>query len=218
VGKTKTLTDARGEWQSSIARDRLDAPAQLEIRGFVGDQATQPYHGSPDIAVCLHSQTHYDFWNSTLQMNLQPGGVGENLTLDTWDDSNICVGDKMRIGSGLIQVSAPRSPCENQARFVGRPDWVERTLGELRTGIYARVLEPGNMQAGDEVILVERPNPGLTIRDLNDCWYHHFDVVLAKRYSVAEGLMEWWKQRFREKIEETYQVSGNNSMPSAYSG
>jgi MOSC domain-containing protein YiiM len=218
VGKTKTLTDARGDWQSSIARDRVEGPAHLELRGFVGDQATQSYHGSPDIAVCLHSQTHYDFWNATLQMDLQPGGVGENLTLDTWDDSNLCVGDKLRIGTALIQISAPRSPCENQARFVGRPDWVKRTLQELRTGIYARVLEPGSILTGDEVILIERPNPGLTIRDLNDCWYHHFDVVFAKLYSDAEGLMEWWKQRFGDKVVEAYQVSGSNGAPSAHPG
>ncbi|HBX68772.1 MAG TPA: MOSC domain-containing protein [Chloroflexi bacterium] len=202
IGKTKTLKDARGEWQSSIARDRVDGPVQLEHRGFVGDQATQSYHGSPDIAVCLHSQTHYDFWNATLQMDLQPGGVGENLTLDTWDDSNLCVGDQLRIGTALIQISAPRSPCENQARFVGRPDWVKRTLEELRTGIYARVLEPGTVQAGDEVVLEECLNPGLTIRALNDCWYFNFDVALAERFITAEGLMAWWQQRFRDKVEE----------------
>ena len=139
IGGTKTLVDSRGEWQSSIARERVDGPAQLETRGFVGDQATQPYHGSP------------------------------------------------------------RSPCENQARFVGRADWVKLTVQELRTGMYARVLEPGIMQAGDQVILVSQPNPGLTIRDLNDCWYHNLNPELAERLIAAEGLMEWWKDRLRAK-------------------
>ena len=165
IGGTKTLVDSRGEWQSSIARER---PVQLETRGFVGDQATQPYHGSLETAVCIHSQTHYDFWNAALQMDLKPGSVGENITLDTWDDGNICVGDVLRIGSASIQISSPRSPCENQARFVGRADWVKLNIQDLRTGIYARVLEPGIVQSGDQVILVSQPNPGLTIRDLND--------------------------------------------------
>src|SRR5215212_6097063 len=93
IGRPKILVDARGSWQSSIARDRVNGSAQLEIRGFVGDQATQSYHGSPDLAVCIHSQHHYDFWNSTLHMNLQPGAVGENITFDVWDDNNLCVGD-----------------------------------------------------------------------------------------------------------------------------
>jgi MOSC domain-containing protein YiiM len=202
VGGPKTLVDARGEWRSSIARDRVDGPAQLEIRGFAGDQATQSYHGSPEIAVCIHAQNHYDFWNRTLQMSLQPGAVGENITFDTWDDSSICVGDVLRIGTARIQISAPRSPCENQARFVGRPDWVKRTIQTLRTGMYARVLEAGTLQAGDPIILQARHNPGLTIRELNACVYHTYDAALAECFIAAEGLMDWWKQRLRDKAQE----------------
>jgi MOSC domain-containing protein YiiM len=89
VGGPKTLVDAGGAWQSSTARDRMAGPVRLETRGFVRDQATQPYHGSPELAVCIHSQTHYDFWSSTLAMDLRPGAVGENLTFDTWDDSTL---------------------------------------------------------------------------------------------------------------------------------
>ena len=202
VGGPKTLVDARGEWRSSIARDRVNEPAHLEIGGFVGDQATQSYHGSPELAICIHAQNHYDFWNSSLQMNLHPGAVGENITFDTWDDSNVCVGDVLRIGTACIQISAPRSPCENQARFVGRPDWVKRTIQELRTGMYARVLTPGTLQTGDPITLQERPNPDLTIRELNACFYHTYNTALADRFIAAEGLMEWWKQRLRDKAKE----------------
>lgn len=199
IGGPKTLHDDRGTWQSSIARDRVTGPAHLETRGFVGDQATQSFHGSLETAVCIHSQTHYDFWNATLGMDLQPGAVGENLTFDTWDDSTICVGDILQIGTAQIQISAPRSPCENQARHVGRPDWVKQTLAELRTGIYARVLVPGAMQAGDGVHLHARPNPGLTVHALNACHYHRYDPELAARFMAADGLMEWWKERLRKK-------------------
>jgi len=202
VGGPKTLVDARGEWRSSIARDRVNEPAHLEIGGFVGDQATQSYHGSLELAICIHAQNHYDFWNSTLHMNLHPGAVGENITFDTWDDSNVCVGDVLRIGTACIQISAPRSPCENQARFVGRPDWVKRTIQELRTGMYARVLTPGTLQTGDPITLQERPNPDLTIRELNACFYHTYNTALADRFIAAEGLMEWWKQRLRDKANE----------------
>jgi MOSC domain-containing protein YiiM len=202
VGGPKTLFDARGAWQSSIARDRVAGPVRLETRGFVGDQATQPYHGSPDLAVCIHSQTHYDFWNRTLEMDLRAGGVGENLTFDTWDDSTLCVGDVLGIGTAHIQLSAPRSPCENQARHVGRPDWVKRTIQELRTGIYARVLQPGAVQEGDAVVLLARPNPDLTIQALNACFYHRYDAALAERFIAAEGLMDWWRERLRGRGNE----------------
>jgi MOSC domain-containing protein YiiM len=193
IGGPKTLVDARGEWRSSIARDR------------VGDQPTQSYHGSPDLAVCIHAQSHYDFWNTTLDMNLRPGAVGENITFDSWDDSIVCVGDVLQIGTARIQISAPRSPCENQARFIGRPDWVKRTIQALRTGIYARVLEHARIYAGDRVVLAARPNPGLTIRDLNACFYHTYNAALAERFISADGLMEWWKQRLRDKGNEINQ-------------
>jgi MOSC domain-containing protein YiiM len=202
IGEPKTLTDSRGEWRSSIARDRVTGPARLETRGFVGDQATQPYHGSPDLAVCIHAQTHYDFWNATRHINLGPGAVGENLTFDTWDDSNLCVGDVLGIGTAQIQISAPRSPCENQARHIGRADWVKLTIQELRTGIYARVVTPGTLQAGNAVVLVARPNPGLTIRALNTCFYHTLDVALAERFIAAEGLMDWWRDRLRTRMSD----------------
>jgi MOSC domain-containing protein YiiM len=202
VGEPKTLTDSRGEWRSSIARDRVTGPTRLETRGFAGDQATQPYHGTPDLAVCIHAQTHYDFWNATLHMNLGPGAVGENLTFDSWDDNNLCVGDVLGIGTAQIQISAPRSPCENQARHIGRPDWVKLTFQELRTGIYARVVAPRTVQAGDPVVLVARPNPGLTIRALNACFYHTFDAALAERFIGAEGLMDWWRERLHARMIE----------------
>lgn len=204
IGETKTLVDARGEWRSSIQRDRVVGPAQLGIRGFVGDKATQSYHGSPDMAVCLHAQTHYDYWNSTLGMDLGPGGVGENLTLDTWDDSMLCVGDVLQIGTARLQVSAPRMPCENQARFVGRPDWVKRTLDALRSGLYARVLTPGVIQAGDAVSLEARPNPGLTVQALNRLYYFDFIPSQVQDYFSAEGLMERWKRRLQKKMRQPH--------------
>lgn len=202
VGGPKILFDERGEWQSSIARDCVNEQVTLETRGFVGDQATQSYHGSPNLAVCIHSLTHYSFWNTLLKINLRPGAVGENLTFDRWDDSTLCVGDVLRIGTAQIQISAPRSPCENQARHIGRADWVKRTIQELRTGIYARVLIPGTLQIGDQVVLEHRPNPDLTIWALNHCFYHTYDHSLAQRFINAEGLMDWWKQRLRDKACE----------------
>src|SRR5262245_8385010 len=190
VGGPKTLRDQRGEWRSSIARDSVQGAVQLEMGGFVGDQVTQPYHGSLETAVCLHSLTHYLFWNSTLQMALQPGAVGENLTFDVADDGNVCVGDVLRIGSARIPISAPGTPCENQARHIGRPDWVKRTIAALRTGMYARVLAPGVLQVGDSVVLEARPNPGLTVYVLNHCYYQDYQPELVEQFCAAEGLME----------------------------
>jgi MOSC domain-containing protein YiiM len=205
VGGPKMLRDERGEWQSSIARDRMTGPVQVEQRGLAGDRATQPYHGTPEIAVCLHFMAHYQFWHQQLGLNLAPGAVGENLTLDTLDEADICAGDIFQIGTARLQISAPRTPCETQARHIGRPDWVKLTLQELRTGLYARVLSPGSLQAGQEVLLESRPNPGLSMRALTQCYYHAYQDVVAQRYMRAEGLMEWWKERLQKRQHEVVQ-------------
>lgn len=201
VGGPKTLSDDQGEWRSSISRDPVQGPTQLEIRGFVGDKATQPYHGSLETAVCLHANAHYQFWDRHYSISLQPGAVGENLTLDVLDDSNVCVGDVFQVGTARIQISGPRTPCKSQARHIGRPDWVGLTLRELRTGFYARVLTPGSLQAGDQIILERRINAGLTVLDLNRCYYHAFQAEVARWYIEAEGLMDPWKRRLRRKAE-----------------
>lgn len=200
TGGPKRLHDARGDYHSSIAREEVHGPAQLALRGFVGDRNAQDYHGTLDTAVCFHALSHYAHWNSTLGMALKPGSVGENLTLDGADDQSICVGDVYRLGTARVQVSAPRGPCETQARFVGRPDWVKLTLQALRTGLYARVLTPGTVQAGDAFLLEQRPNPGLSILELNRCWHHQFDPYLARLYIEAEGLMDWWQGRLRQRL------------------
>lgn len=203
TGGPKTLRDANGEWVSSIARDPVLGPAVLETRGLVGDDATQPYHGSREAAVCLHSLAHYQFWNEHYGMRLAPGAVGENLTLDSADESQVCVGDVIQIGGARLQISAPRTPCENQARRVGRTDWVALTLQTLRTGMYARVLAEGSLQAGDEVLLAARPNPGLTMRDLLRCYFHEFQPEVAERLMVAGGLMAHWQERFEARLRST---------------
>jgi MOSC domain-containing protein YiiM len=123
VGGPKRLTDDQGEWQSSIYRDRMDGPMRVEMRGLVGDQATQPYHGSSECAICCHLLDHYRFWNVQYGMNLEAGNVGENFALEQITEDEVCIGDMYRVGAALVQVSAPRIPCANQARRIGRADW-----------------------------------------------------------------------------------------------
>ena len=200
AGGPKLLRDARGTWRSSILRDPVRGPVAVETRGLAGDRATQTYHGDAEKAVCFHSLAHYQFWNEHYGMSLAPGGVGENLTLDGADESQVCVGDVFQIGSAQLQISSPRTPCETQARRMGRADWVALTLRTLRTGMYARVLAPGSLQAGDELVLAARPNPGLTVQALVRCYYHKFQPELAERLIRAEGLTPWWAERFEKRL------------------
>ena len=202
VGQPKTLSDARGAWTSSICRERVDGPVVLTPEGLAGDRVAQPYHGGPDCAVCVHLMDHFRFWQERYGVGLQPGSVGENVVLEGIGEDRVCVGDFVRTGSALVQVSGPRVPCANLARRVGRPEWVKWTIRENRTGFFLRVIEPGMVQAGDAWELQERPNPDGAIPAINRCMYLDFDPAFARRIIGMAGIAGWWKEQLAEKLEK----------------
>jgi MOSC domain-containing protein YiiM len=202
VGQPKPITDERGTWISSICRDRVDGPVSLRPEGLVGDRVAQPYHGGPDGAICVHLLDHYRFWEREYSLGLPPGYVGENFAVDNLTEDQVCAGDIVRLGSALVQVSGPRVPCANQARRVGRSDWVKLTIRENRTGFYMRVLEPGIVQAGDAWQMQERPNPDGSIPAINQCMYLSLDPAYARRTLEMPGLADWWKEQMAERLEK----------------
>jgi MOSC domain-containing protein YiiM len=143
---------------------------------------------------------HYVFWNQNYGMNLHAGSVGENITLDHITEDQICVGDIVRLGTSLVQVSGPRVPCANQARHIGRSDWVKLTISENRTGFYLRVLEPGTLQACDAWDLRECVHPDGQIPAINRCMYLAFDAEYARKLIGMSALEDWWKLQFQEKL------------------
>ena len=200
VGGPKHLTDARGEWQSSIARRPHDGPVSVNTRGISGDQVTQPYHGGPDAALCAHLADHYRFWQEQYGLSLAPGVFGENLTLGNITEHSICAGDIVRLGTVLAQVSGPRVPCANLARHIGRPDWVKLTIRENRTGFYLRVLEPGTLQSTDPWLLQQRFDEEASIPKINDCMFLHFNPTYAARMQHMVGLGDWWREQASKKF------------------
>ncbi len=200
TGQPKQITDARGTWTSSILRERADRPVPISITGLAGDKVAQPYHGGPGAAICVHLSDHYAFWNTQFSMNLQAGSVGENITLQNITEDRVCVGDLIRLGTALVQVSGPRVPCANLARRIGRSDWVKLTIRENRTGFYLRVLEPGVVEAGDTWSLLQRLNDAGSIPAVNRCMYLDFDATYARTMLEMPGLEEWWKEQARQKL------------------
>ena len=161
----------------------------------------QPYHGGPGAAICVHLMDHYTFWNTQFGMALQPGCVGENLTLGNITEDEVCVGDQIRLGTALVQVSGPRVPCVNLARWIGQPDWVKLTIRNNRTGFYLRVLEYGAVEEGDVWSVERRINEAGSIPAINSCMYLDFDPNYARKMLKMPGLEAWWKEQARQKLD-----------------
>jgi len=200
TGRPREIVDDRGTWTSSICRDRTEGSVEVSLQGLLGDKVAQPYHGGPGAAICVHLADHYAFWKREYGIELPAGSVGENITLAGLRESEICVGDVVRVGTALAQVSGPRVPCANLARRIGRTDWVKLTIRENRTGFYMRVLEPGLLQETDRWVLEDRLNAAASVPDINSCMYLAFDRGLAQAMLDMAGLEEWWKEQARQKL------------------
>jgi MOSC domain-containing protein YiiM len=132
--------------------------------GLDGDvQVNRRYHGGEGQAVYAYAQEDADWWAAELGRDLPPGRFGENLRTARLDLTGALLGERWRVGTALLEVADARIPCANFARFWGVPKLVERFTAHGASGAYLRVLEPGEIGAGDPVDVVHRPDHGVTI-------------------------------------------------------
>jgi MOSC domain-containing protein YiiM len=128
---------------------------------FVGDRRAG--HGAPDKTVYSYAREDYAWWEQELERTLAPGTFGENLTLEGIEASWSEVGERWRVGAALLEVSGPRLPCWKLGVKMGDPKFVKRFGNALRLGAYLRVLEEGEVAAGDAAEVVHRPGHGVTV-------------------------------------------------------
>jgi MOSC domain-containing protein YiiM len=159
-----------GSTVSGIAKLPVAGPRRVEQLGFVGDhQADRRVHGGEEKAVHCYSWSHYVHWREELpdcSLLSAPGAFGENLSLDGLDERDICIADRWRIGSALFEVTQGRQPCYKLNLRFGQRDMALRVQETLRAGWYFRVVEPGEVAAGDAVERVDRPFPSHSVADL----------------------------------------------------
>jgi len=203
IGQPQTITDKHGTWRSAIFRAPVAEPIQLEQRGLVGDQvADTRNHGSLDQAVSCYPLRHYAEWNvgygvETTPKKLGPGSVGDNWTLTDISEADVCIGDIYQVGSARVQVSQPRYPCLKQERKTGLPDFLQCAMDTLRTGFYLRVLTPGIVQVGAELVLETRPHPDLSVHRLNADIHHDSDPEFERYLLDVPELSAGWKRILR---------------------
>jgi MOSC domain-containing protein YiiM len=134
--------------------------------GLDGDvQVNRRHHGGEGQAVYAYGQEDADFWAAQLDRDLPPGRFGENLRTSGIDLTGALLGERWRIGSAVFEVTSWRIPCANFARFWGIPDLVKRFSAHGATGAYLRVVETGDVGAGDAVEVVSRPDHGITVEN-----------------------------------------------------
>jgi len=198
TGRPLSLPHADGEWRSSIHKRPVETPLRLDRLNLEGDeQADLRVHGGPDKAVCTYSADHFPYWQATLgRPDLGPGAFGENFTVSGLDEATVCLGDVYAVGTVLVEVSQPRSPCWKLGRKWERLDMPKLVLRAGKTGWYFRVRQTGSVAAGQDIRLVERPYGQWTIVEVNRVAYaRKTKEMLAARRQLAScpALAESWR-------------------------
>jgi len=157
-----------GDKRSAIAKSPINGPVEIGPRGVAGDeQVDRRHHGFPAMAVHLYPADHYAWLRENfgeLPALSGPGSMGENLFVRGVDESAVCIGDRFRLGTAVIEVTQPRQPCATIERHLGRKGIVKAIVETGRCGIFFRVIEPGTAEAGDTLSPVERGAADWTVR------------------------------------------------------
>jgi MOSC domain-containing protein YiiM len=189
---------------SAIAKSPLEGPVSVGPEGIEGDEHGDPtVHGGADKAVHHYAFDHYGAWREELgetPLLGGPGAFGENLSTRGVTEDDVCLGDRLRAGMVLLEISQARQPCWKLNDRFNVPDMALRVQNSLRSGWYYRVLEPGVLAPGDELVLIERPYPNWPVRRLIELLYHRRLDKDWLREALTLPLPSSWHQSFEKRL------------------
>ena len=171
--------------------------AELRFESFVGDGvANKRFHGGPDRTVCVYPAAHYEWWKSAHGYELAFGAFSENLTVDGVREADICIGDVVRIGGALAQVTLPRDPCRTIDKITQIPSIHRLAQESGRCGFHMRTLKEGSIRVGDPFEVVERNTAGISVAAVLDLYHGRskdralFEKLRAMPEFAEEGKRE----------------------------
>jgi ferredoxin-NADP reductase/MOSC domain-containing protein YiiM len=176
-------------------------------------------HGGEHRAVMVYQLESYRHWETYFQRkDFEYGQFGENLTVDGLPDNEVCIGDHYRIGGALFEVTQPRVTCYRVAMRMGSPQMPSLLVSHKRPGFYFRVLEEGEIGAGDEIVKVAEGPERVTVAEIDALLYlpEHSPDQLRRAVRIP-SLSAGWKQSLEALIAADSAGKGGNAglAPSA---
>lgn len=150
---TGTARPFNGAELSAFAKRPREGRVQVLEDGLAPDeQADRRVHGGPQMALHLYPLDHHAWWRDQIGEHPaldEPGGFGSNIAVTGLLEDNVHIGDRFRLGTALIEISQPRQPCWKIEHRFGHKGMVAQIIESGRCGWYFRVIETGEVQAGD---------------------------------------------------------------------
>jgi len=189
-----------GVWKAPVSGPQMVRRLNIDGDGQ-GDLAG---HGGEQRAVLVYQVESYQHWQEFLgRDDLGLGAFGENFTVDGLADDEVCIGDRFRIGGAEFEVTQPRVTCFRVGMRMEEPRLPSLLVAHHRPGYYLRVLEEGEVSAGDEIVRTRRGPHGLTVAEVDALLYlpGHDRARLETALDVP-ALSPGWRESFRAMLDD----------------
>ncbi len=194
-------------WKSPVA-GRIAARG-VNLEG--DDQADPKAHGGFDKAMYAYAIEDIQWWEQILGRSLVYGEFGENLTTQGIEVNDALVGERWEIGSTVLEISEPRIPCWRLGVRMDDKTFPRRFTEAMRPGPYLRIIVEGDVGAGDEIRVVEKPHHGLTVRDVFRIYTRDRNEV-ERLLDVAQ-ISDAWKRWANDMLQKVKARSEDAAVP-----
>src|SRR5689334_3154271 len=176
-----------------VRRLNIDGDGQGDLRG----------HGGEQRAVFVYQIDSYRYWQGRLgRSDFIYGQFGENFTVEGLSDDEVCIGDRYRIGRALFEVTQPRVTCYRVGIRMNEPRMAALLVAHDRPGFYFRVIEEGEVEAGDDIVQVVAGQERMTVSEINALLYKpgHPRSDLERALRIP-ALSQGWRGSFQALLD-----------------
>jgi len=213
VGLPRDVTWNRKTVRTAVWKSPVSGRRKVRKLNIDGDgQGDLAGHGGEHRAVFVYQMDSYHYWERFLgRIDFSFGQFGENFTVVGLPDNEVCIGDRYRIGDALLEVTQPRVTCYRVGIRMNEPRMAALLVAHHRPGFYFRVLQEGEVGAGDEIVKVADGPERSTVAEIDALLYlpgHSRDQL--QRALRIPALSKGWQGSFRAMLQ---QESGSTTVP-----
>jgi ferredoxin-NADP reductase/MOSC domain-containing protein YiiM/ferredoxin len=204
VGKPKDVSWRGKTVFTGVFKDSVEGPRRVRKLNVDGDgQGDLAGHGGEQRAVFVYQIDSYRYWERELgRSDFVDGQFGENFTVDGLGDDEVCIGDRYRIGTAVFEVTQPRVTCYRVGLRMDDPRIPALLVSHHRPGFYFRVLEEGDVEAGDEIVKLASGPEQMTVAEVDGLLYlpGHPRQHLLRALRIR-ALSPGWQASFRSLLD-----------------
>ncbi len=185
IGQKRDVPWRGNTVKTGIYKESVSGPILLGKEDVGGDHVVdRRYHGGVDKACYVYGANHYSHWQELHPaMEVVPGVMGENITVESCDEASIRIGTIYQVGEAVVEVVQPRQPCFKLGIKFGTQQVLKQFIQYQHPGVYLRVLEEGRVRAGDTFTEKDVPADALTVQDLFKALYEEPDPQILELIS-----------------------------------